>query len=228
MNTNTIVPTTQVDHQHDAIEEMRLDALDGMADKDNGKVQPNPEDETFLDQRTQKEWDARAVKFREQLAGEYAVAVYRQIAGRDRDLTHAQFRVLDAQMSFSTKLTNVFPSRKQLLTRTGPIKTLAALDKILGRLERKGWEHRVLLKEGDRVLPATSMDDGLLGRSSSTGRFTSAVGVVFCIPPNVLAPGDEGWTGPRKFDHREWGQRRSSVRKSRRPPLPGVVSGVTT
>ncbi len=28
----------------------------------------------------------------------------------------------------------------------------------------------------------------------------SATGIVFCIPPNELAPGDPGWEGPRVFD----------------------------
>ena len=224
MTSTTAVPPTkqaphhQHQHHHDVIEEMRLDALDGMADRENGRVRPDPTiDELYLDdpknlfdeERAERR-QARADKLRQKLEGRFAAAVYRDIVCRAKGVTHGMFRVLVALISFSTNLTNVFPSRKQLLTRVGgSIRTRAALNKILNQLAAGGWIQRVTLKESQRVAPETSMDDGLLEEPNCTGRFISAVGVVFCIPPNVLAPGDPGWEAKPVFNHRVWGQRRN-------------------
>lgn len=201
MNTNTVAPPTTPQVNHPTIDELCLDDPKNLFDEERA-------------QRRQ----ARADKLREKLKGPYAIAVYREIVCRAEGLTHGMFRVLVALLSFSTNLTNIFPSRKRLLTRVGgSIRTRAALNKILNRLAAEGWIERVILREGQRVVPGTSTDDDELEESNSSGRFISAVGVVVRIPPNVLAPGDPGWAAKPIFNHRVWGQRRNlSVEKKPR------------
>ena len=202
MHTNTIpTPTTA---QNIALP----DELDEVRQQDIAL--PDELDETWAGAQIRIRREKASDKLFKGLKGKHAVAVYRRIASGNKGLTHAQFRVLDAQLSYSTNLTNAFPSRKALLTRVGgSVRTLAALDKILGQLNVKGWEDRVYFLEGDCVDPETISEAGILDVANRSGRFISAVGVVFCIPPNVLAPGAPRWEGPRKFDNRIWGKVRS-------------------
>jgi len=48
---------------------------------------------------------------------------------------------------------------------------------------------------------------GLLSAPNDTGRFISATGFIFRIPPDEIDPGDPGWTGPNSFTKRQWGPR---------------------
>ena len=219
------------------IEELHFNTLSGMEDKDHWEQKCGAEavevenaedeeqklqadaaadDETEVQQRAREEREAKAAKIRKDLAGEYAVAVYRWIACRSKNLTHVEFRVLNAYLDFSNKLTNCFPGRKKVLAKVGgSVGGFKALGKTRLHLLRKGWMKGVPLNEGDRVAPEGEDDDGLLERANETGRFGSATGYVFRIPPGEIAPGDPGWKGPHKFDRRVWGKRRSQCLRKR-------------
>jgi hypothetical protein len=163
------------------------------------------EDETFAQAKNRMRADQRAAKIREGLKGKHASAVYRRIARRSRNLTDAEFRVLDTLLEFSTQLTNCFPRRRTLLqVLGGRPRKLGRLDAVRHSLARKGWIKRVELCEDDRV-----RHEGYeqLLAANDTGRFISATGYVFCIPAGEITPYDSAWTGPRTFTNRIFGQR---------------------
>ena len=216
------------------IEELHFNTLSGMEDKDHWEQKCGAEavevenaedeeqklqadaaadDETEVQQRAREEREAKAAKIRKDLAGKHAVAVYRGIARRSKNLTDAEYRLLDTLLSFSNGLKNCFPGRKTMLAKLGGAKRrLRRLDVLRLSLQRKGWIACVELKEGDRVAPEGKYDNGLVERANETGRFISAKGYVFHIPPGEIEPGDEqGFQGPDTRNKRLFGQRRQRV-----------------
>ena len=196
------VPNTTIDEAYS-------DALGGMADRENWQY-GDVDDEKFVDQRAREEREVKIDKRLKVLSGPHAVAMYREVARQSKDVTDSEYRVLDTLLSFSTKLKNCFPSRKTVLAKLGGKGRKAwVLDRHRRSLERKGWLKRIQFWEGDRVAPASrARETGLLESGNETGRFISATGYVFCIPPNEIGPGERGWEGPRVFDRRLFGKRK--------------------
>lgn len=215
-NSPATAPTKQAATQHVApvpsttttVDEVDLDAHSGMADRDWEHGQPgDANDETFIQERARTEREVKTNKCLKGLAGPHGVAVYRELARRSKDVTDAEYRILDTLLSFSTRLENCFPSRRTLLTKLGgQARKARVLDHHRQSLERKGWLKRIPFQEGDCVARVTDTDDGQLCAANETGRFISATGYVFCIPPNEIGPGEPCWQGPDVFNKRLFGK----------------------
>jgi len=175
----------------------------------------DPEGEWRDESRRQHEERLRCekdrVKLLADLNGKYGVAAYRTLARRSRNLTDAEYRLLDTLLDCSSGFKNCFPGRRRLLRRLGgAARKLRRLDALRLSLERKGWIERVELTEGDRVGPETSTDDGVLLEVNESGRFISASGYLFHVPASELLCGlieGDDWDAPRGFGNRFWGQR---------------------
>jgi hypothetical protein len=156
-------------------------------------------DETRWQAEARGRVEQRAAKLRGKLAGKHGVAVYRELARRSPGLTDAEYRYLDTLLSaFGSTFKNCFASRKTVQGRMGgPPRSLTWWDQVRGRLEGK-WIRRI---------PLTRDEDQELVEANSAGRFVSAVGVQFLIPPGVIAPLDPGWKGPRVWNKRLVAQR---------------------
>ena len=195
------------------VDKVDLDAHSGMVDKAWEHGQPgDANDATFTKERARKEREVKTNKCLKDLAGPHSQAVYREVARRCKDVTDAEYRILDTYLSFSTRLENCFPSRRALLTKLGgQARKARVLDHHRRSLERKGWLKRIHFQEGDCVARVTDTDDGRLEAANGTGRFISATGYVFCIPPNEIGPGEPCWRGPEVFDKRLFGKARTGA-----------------
>ena len=184
-----------------------LDAHSGMADKPGDARPWDANDATKRQELARKDREVKTNKCLKGLAGPHCVAVYREVARQSKDVTAAEYRILDTLLSFSTKLKNAFPSRRALLGRLGgQARKPRVLSYHLRSLERKGWWQRIPFWEGDCVARVTATDDGELEAANVTGRYSSNTGYVFCIPPNEIGPGEPCWRGPEVFDNRLTGK----------------------
>ena len=197
--------TTQTRTKQADLDIEYLDALSGQNDyesESDGSL-----DERQGDSERRRRNEKRDAEVEKKLDGEHAVAVYRAIARKSRNLTDTEYRVLDVYLGYSTRLTNCFPSRKTVLKELGGhARTMWRLNQVIRALKQKGWMGRIRFTEGDLV----AMPDEALEAANYTGRFISATGRQFRIPPNEIAPGHSGKKGPIKFDKRLFGQRRAA------------------
>jgi len=184
------------------LDDLNLDAQSAREDRQLADARDESAAEALDRERAEK----REAECRERLAGKHAVAVYRRLARRSRNLTDSEFRVLDTLLEFSSNLANCFPGRRALLAALGGRqRKVGRLDQIRQSLRRKRWVTCVPLAEGD---PVAGGEDGLLRAANETGRFISAVGYVFGIPAGEITPTAAEWEGPRDFSNRSFGQRR--------------------
>ncbi|HXM37891.1 MAG TPA: hypothetical protein VN908_04425 [Gemmatimonadales bacterium] len=97
-------------------------------------------------------------------------------------------------------LENSFPSYKKILPRLGgsSVRERKTLEGWLAHAVRTGWLERI---------PLTVAEDGELLEAQSHGRFVSAWGNRFCVPPGVVAPDHPGWKGPKVWTRRWYAQR---------------------
>ena len=178
--------------EHATLDDLYLDAL-------GERREVEAPDETRQQAEVRERAEQRVAKLHQGLDGKHGVAVYREIARRSPGLTDAEYRYLDTLLSaFGSSFKNCFPARRTVQRRIGgPPRTLTRWDQVRARLEGK-WMHRIPLTQGE---------DQELVEANSAGRFVSAVGVQFLIPPGVIAPLDPGWKGPRIWNKRLVAQR---------------------
>lgn len=172
------------------------------------------EDESWSDVQQRIERECNLAYLYKGLKGKHCVAVYRTHARKSRDLTDAEYRILDTLLEFSNQLINCFPSQKLLRSVLGGSGRKARrVGALLQSLEKKRWIKRITFTEGDSV---RGEHDGRLDVANESGRFISATGYRFRIPLEQLPPGaDKDWEGDKVFTHRAWGQRaRKKIRAS--------------
>jgi len=116
-------------------------------------------------------------------------AVYRRILVNLSDLTDAEHRLLCLLSTrWGSRLENCFPSQKKIRQRSGWRRT--KLKRVLAALERKGFIARI---------PLTSAEDGRFAEVEAGGRFISATGIQFLLPPGIVG---RAWVGPRTWTNR--------------------------
>jgi len=204
MATTTLPTTTtqqHVDHR-DAIEELALDALSGMADKEECEAKAAMLGEggdvaAALGFDEAKSAKKAANCFAALDAVQSRKRVYRTLALNCPALPPMPCRVLCRLLEYAdADLDNSFP-------------LLATVAKVMGVSER-------VIKRNVRQL----IKRGWISRCHFRGEFTGnpcSSGTQFLIPPGVVDPLSTGWKGPDGFDNRLLQTRvRTRVRRKRR------------
>lgn len=166
-----------------------LDGLDRQALIEHSALDERPTWDTPLEQ-----------KVRQALAGPQRAAVYRRLVTASPRLTDAEVRFLcTLTYRWGSGLTNCFPSRRTMhLGFAGPKRrTVARIDQLVRSCERKEFLRRVHL---------TRAEDGEL-QEITHGRFISAVGYQFLLPPGAISENAGPWEGPRSWTARQYAKR---------------------
>jgi len=183
----------------DGIDVARADALADAHDRDVAESQDAPdggEEPDHLRLRRERA-ERRAAKVERDLSGPHRAAAYQRLV-LGSDLEDSVKVILCVMVEeFGSRLENCFPRRATIARSMGRQRSLKSIDRRLQVAVRRQWLRRI---------PLTRGEDGTLIEVAG-GRFTSATGFVFCVPPDVIAPGHPGWDGPRVWTKRIYARR---------------------
>ena len=186
--------------------------LEHLADgPQQGGAAPTVRDETEGERLRGERAHRRLQRVEAGLAGKNRAAVWRRLMMASTLPDGAKVRLCWLS-EYGAKLENSFASlRKIVVDHGGPLpdtrdERRAAIQRRLWTLKRwmrcareAGWLERV---------PLTEDEDGELVEPENRGRFSSAFGNQFRVPPNVVAPGHPGWQGPRTWTNRVYAGRK--------------------